>query len=183
MKRFTLSVILVGLLVAACSSGASPTSAPTAVASASVAATTTAAPKTAPSPTPEAVTAAVAFDGKSCTYTGPTDLARGSEVTFSLVTTPAAHDGLMGGGLAVAGVADGTTEEQTVNYMETHPASVAPPFAIDLGRVALLAVQDADQGETITEPMYDNLYAVYVATPPDKTDKGYFCTLLRVFDR
>ena len=183
MKRFTLSLVSVGLLVAACSAGASPTSTPTAIPPASRATTTTAPPTGAPSPTPQAVTAAVAFDGKACTYAGPTDLARGSEVTFSLVNTPAARVGSIGGGLVVGAIADGTTQEQVVKDTEAGPASVAPPYFLNPAAIDPLYPQLADKGDTVTVPMTGNLYFVGVATSPTETNKMYFCTLLKVFDR
>ena len=183
MKRFTLSLILVGLLVVACSAGSSPTSTPTAIPSASPATTTTAPPTSAPSPTPQAVTAALAFDGKACTYAGPTDLARGSEVTFSLVNTAAALVGSIGGGLAVMAIADGTTREQILKDVETHAATDPPSWVLNPKGVVPLYPQQAGKGETVTVTMNGNLYFVGVATSPDETNKMYFCTLLKVFDR
>lgn len=183
MKRFTLSLLLVGLLVAACSAGASPTSTPTAIPTASHATTTTAPPTSAPSPIPQAVTAAVAFDGKACTYAGPTDLARGSEVTFSFVNTSAARVGSIGGGLVVGAIADGTTREQVVKDTETRAADDPPTYFLNPAGINPLYPQLADEGETVTVSMNGNLYFVGVATSPTETNKMYFCTVLKVFDR
>ena len=183
MKRFTRSLFLVVPLVAACSAGASPTSTPTAISIASHATTTTAPPTSAPSPTPQAVTAAVTFDGKACTYAGPTDLARGSQVTFSLVNTPAARIGSIGGALVVSAIADGTTREQAVKDTETHAADNPPAYFRNPAAIMPLYPQQADKGETLTLPMDGNLYFVGVSTSPSETNKMYFCTLLKVFDR
>ena len=185
MKRFTLLLILVGLLVPACSSGATPTSTPAVVPTASPA-RITAAPTAASSPTPEAVTAAVSFDGTSCTYTGPTDVPFGSAMTFSLVNTPAALVNSIGAALVVVPVNDGTTAEQIVTYFATHkatdPNTLMPSFAIN--PLPLIGpLYPTDPAKTLTGRMLANLYAVYVATAPNETDKGYFCTLLKVFDR
>ncbi len=183
MKRFTLTLVLVGLVVAACTAGASPTSTATAIPSASQA-TATAAPPTSPaSPTPQAVTAAVAFDGKACTYAGPTDLARGSEVTFSLVNTAAARVNSRGGALVVGAIADGTTREQIVKDAETGPADQVPPYFLNPEGIMPLYPEQADKGETVTIAMNANLYFVGVGTAPEETNKMYVCTLLKVFDR
>lgn len=183
MKRFTLSLILVALLVGACAAGASPTSAPTTIPTASPAAPIKATPTTAPSPTPQAVTAAASFDGKVCTYVGPTDLARGSQVTFSLVNTPAALRGSAGAALAIGAVVDGTTLEDAVKFSATHPATEAPPFALDPLDLAVLYPAEANKGHTVIAAMKANLYLVYAATSPTDTNKSYPCVLLKVFDR
>jgi hypothetical protein len=99
-------------------------------------------------------------------------------VKFSLTNTPAALVGSVGGVLAVAAVNPGTTRDEVVTYMETHPASNVPPFAIRPLRVITLGQEDAAQGKTLNVTVTFELYGVYVATSPGEGDKGYFCALL-----
>jgi hypothetical protein len=85
MKRFMTLVAVAALAVGACGAGASPTPTP---------ATPTAAPTATPapsaSPTAGSVTVHVTFDGKTCTYAGPSVVMEGTNLLWTFENTPAA---------------------------------------------------------------------------------------------
>lgn len=188
MRRITATIGALALVVAACSGSASPspTLAPT-----TPAPTATPAPSTAaPSASPVAqLTAAVTFDGKACTYAGPSVIPRGAAVTFSLTNTAAATaDGLAGGYLLVMPVRDGTTWETIVAYLKDHHVAEIPDWARISGvaddgtaEAQIMYPAAVQAGDTMKVVMTRNLYYVMCGTPPP-ADRGFPAVLLKVRD-
>ncbi len=187
MGRLTATLGALVLVVAACSGSASPAATPVPATPTPVVATP--APVTpAPTATPVAISAAVTWDGQTCTYAGPTVIPRGAVVTFKMTSTPAALKGLRGGGLFVMPVLDGTTWEQVLAAREKadgtrahtsdEPSWVFLPGGVGDSEVQILYPESANAGETLTTVMTRNTYFVMCGTP--ENDYGYPAILLKV---
>ena len=194
MGRLTTSIAMLGLLVAACGAAATPTATPaTPAPEVTPAPVVTAGPATtpptlgpvtaAPTATPIAISAAVAFDGQACTYSGPRDIPRGASMTLSLANTPAATKGSRGAGLVLMRVADGTTWDQAVQSATTYPLNGYVPAWVEQSEVESLSPERAATGNTLRHTMAGNLYYVMCATAPEETDRSYPGALLKVFDQ
>jgi hypothetical protein len=127
MKRCTALVAALALVTAGCRAATTPT--PTAtLATRAPAPTTTPAPAApAPSSAARLIPATVTFDGSTCTYAGPTVVPTGSVIEWTLVNTPAALDGSIGGAILAFPVKPGTTWEDVVAYHATNDSLFDPP--------------------------------------------------------
>ena len=127
MKRCTALMAALALVAAACGASATPT--PTAAPATPAPAPTTAPARATPAPTSTArfIPATVTFDGTSCSYTGPAVVPIGSVIEWTLVNTPAALDGSIGGGILVHPVRLGTTWEDVLAWHAKHPSLLDPP--------------------------------------------------------
>ena len=144
-----------------------------------------------------AISAAVTFDGQTCTYAGPPVIPRGTAVTFTLVNTPAWEKGSLGAGLLVTPVLDGTSWEQVLAYAETHhvfpfpewmriPGTGFDRYGVGeegLGEALSLVPDEGRVDTTGTTVMTRNLYVVVCNTHPDEGQKPYPAILLKVLDR
>jgi hypothetical protein len=186
MRRITTILGAMALAVAACA-GTSPTPTPNPATPTPV--QPTAAPVTvAPQATLLPISAAVTFDGKTCTYSGPTVIPRDAAITFTMTNTPAALQGSVGAALIVGPVVDGTTWQQILDYMATNPVSKEPDWVFLPGigdRAAqILYPESAAAGTTMrVVPTMELDYLVICGTPPDETDKGYPAILLHVLPK
>jgi hypothetical protein len=123
-----------------------------------------------PSPTPAAVLipVTVSFDGVTCTYAGPKVVPIGSAIEWTLVNTPAALDGSIGGGLLVSPVAFGTTWEDVAAWTAEHGSLFeAPPFLRNDAQI--WTPEDAAAGvpmRTLVEP-YPELVLCFNAEGDD----------------
>ncbi len=198
MRRFTTLIGALVLVVAACGGSASPTATPGPATATPVAATPAATPATpAPTATPAAISAAVTFDGQTCTYAGPPVIPRGASVTFTLVNTPAWEKGSLGAALLVAPVRDGTTWEQVLAYAATQDVFPVPQWMLipgtgvgpygaqedGLGEALPLVPDGKRMDQTGTTVMTRDLYVVLCNTHPDEGQRPYPAILLTVLDR
>jgi len=195
MGRLTAAIAMLGLLVAACGAAAAPaassatpapvsTATPAPVSTATPAPVSTAAPVTAePTATPLELSAAIAFDGQTCTYAGPKEIPHGASMTFSLANTPAATKGSRGAALVVTRVVDGTTWDQVVKDAKTSSAQYIPSWVILQGMIGEMTPESAAAGKTLKGVMTGNLYFVGCATAPEETDRMFPGVLLQVVDQ
>jgi hypothetical protein len=195
MARSTAFIAGLALLLAACGAGASSTATPAPVTPAPVTARPTVPPTPvvtpAPAPTPAPIAVAVTFDGKTCTYAGPTSVPVGTTMVWSLTNTPAALKNSVGSGLMVLPVVNGTTWDEIVAYTAANKASNPPPwsmvpgtgsqFGVDgLGEAKVLYPEDVAAGDTLSTLLTRNAYYVGCHTSPTETDHAYPALLLRV---
>lgn len=118
---------LVALSLAACTTGGSPSpSVAPATVTPTEATSAVPSPAAAKSPAAEALQLAAAFDGSTCSYTGPSVIPDGTLTKFSY----AAADGAEPSALIVVPVVPGTTWEQIVQAAE-RPFSDVPDFVLD----------------------------------------------------
>ncbi len=191
MGRFTTLIGALTLVVAACGGAASPsaTSAPAAATPATATATpapavvTTAPTAPAPAPTAAPTAVKVTFDGKTCTYAGPSTVPSGSTLVWTFDNTPLPIDGY-GSGLAVAPVVDGTTWEQILAYLAAEPrASVVPPWLklpdVGEGEIKILFDTPAASGATLQVRLTRDAYFVTCNTNMDGGDKAFPAILLK----
>lgn len=186
MGRLTVLIAMVVLVVTACTgagSQATPEPATAGPATATPAAKTpvpaTATP-TATATTPIAVS--VAWDGKTCSYTGPTVVPEGSTMVWKLTNSPEL-DMWTWAGLLVGPVVDGTTWETILK--DPGKVSVSPQWAILPGgvgtdEVRVLQPGDARMGKTMETRLTRNAYAVACAQSPQGTDKAFPAALIKV---
>lgn len=128
MGRLTTLIAALALLVAACTGTPVATSSSAATATHPPAPTTTPAPATlAPSSTGRLIPATITFDGSTCQYAGPTVVPSGSVIEWTLVNTPAALKGSIGGAILVCHVFGGTSWEDILAYNAEHPSLYDPP--------------------------------------------------------
>ncbi len=201
MGRLMTSVAAVALLASACGSAAT-SAAPSAAAPAP---TATAAPATA-TPTPAASATAIAvkvtFDGKTCTYAGPSVVPSGAVLDWSMENTPEAFKSTKGAGLIVLPVAEGTSWDEIVGYTSTHKSSEIPDWALvpgsgayngvdGLGEMKMMVpvypqigadgtVEYVNSGQTMTTTLTRAAYYVGCHTSEEDTDWAYPGALLQV---
>jgi hypothetical protein len=181
MRRFTTLFGAVALAIAACGGAASPTPIPTPAATAAPVTPTPAA-----SPSPAAfIQAKVTFDGKTCTYAGPTTVPHGSTLVFTMENTPAASADAAA--LLVLPVLDGTSWEQVVADTAKLKQTDVPAWAVipgagsdGLAEVEILYPTSAALGTILTTEMTRNTYYVGCGTTPEKTNKAFPALLLKV---
>ena len=179
------SVSLIGtlvLVVAACSGTASPTA--TSLPATSAPAVTPTPVTPAPTATHIALSAAATFDGKTCTYAGPTVIPRDAEMSFKLTNTPAALKGSRGAGLYVVPVVDGTTWQQIrADMAPSRKANDVPNWAYlpDVGvmEAVILPPNDAAAGNALTVTMKRDLYFIMCVLPPDEGEWTFPAVLLQ----
>lgn len=127
MGRLTIAMTALALVAAACGSDAAPAStrAPETLAPAP---TMTPAPAASePSSAARLIPATVTFDGSTCTYAGPTVVPTGSVIEWTLINTPAALDGSIGGAILVFPVKPGTSWEDVVAFRAKNDSLFDPP--------------------------------------------------------
>ena len=185
MRRSLTIIGTLVLVVAACSGTASPAVTP--VPATPTPAATPAPLTPAPTTTPVALSAAVTFDGKTCTYAGPTVIPRGTEVAFTLNDTPAALKNSRGAALYVVPVVDGTTWDQILAYSKAHrKASDYPDWAVlpDVGinEAVILYPESAVAGDALTVAMTRNLYDIMCVLVPEEGEWTFPAVLLQVMD-
>ena len=183
MGRVTAMIGALALVVAACSGSAAPAATPTPAAPTPSATPAQVTP--APSATPVALSAAVTFDGKTCTYVGPSVVPRGSVVSFTLSNNPALT-GAKRAELLIGPALAGTTWEQVVAYANTHKASEPAPWAympdgVGIMESAILSPDQAAHGGSLPMAMTRSIYFVMCAVGPDP-DKAYPAIMLKVLD-
>ncbi len=186
MGRFKALIGVVALVVTGCAGAASP------AASQGLATQTpgvaSAAPS-APEPTPTAVIipVQVTFDGKTCTYAGPSTVPAGTTLEWTFANTPLAIDGY-GSGLFVAPVVDGTTWEQILSDLASEPrASVVPDWLKIPGLpggpyqlIASLYDDSAAAGITLKTTLARDAYYVGCNTNPEGGDRAFPAILIKV---
>jgi hypothetical protein len=185
-------VAALAVTVAACSagSGASTEVAPTpAPATAAAVATTAPAPATpepsaTPAESPVEVPVAVVWDGKDCTYTGPTDIPRGARMTFTMTNTPTALKGSVGAALVFFHVDDGITAADFDAWTAKHPrGSAIPPWVDKTELLGPLYPESAATGETMSWAMTSNEYMVICAISPNEGEAVHLASILTIKDR
>ena len=183
MGRLTTLIWALVLVVAACGGAASPPATP-APATSTPAAATAAPTATVPTATAAQIAVQVTFDGKTCTYAGPSTVPAGSTLVWTYANTPLPIDGY-GSGLFVAPVADGTTWEQILAYLAGEPrASVVPPWLklpdVGEGEVKALFDDSAAAGDTLQVKLTRDAYYVGCNTNLAGGDKAFPAILLQV---
>lgn len=190
MGRFTTLIGSLALVVAACGEAASPAATPApatpAPATAKPVAATPAPTGPAPTATAELIAVKVSFDGKTCTYAGPSTVPTGSTLEWTFANTPlpvAAYVSV----LVVAPVVDGTTWEQILAYLADEPrASVVPPWlklpgvaAGGQAEIAGLLDDSAASGRTLKTTLARDAYYIGCNTSPEGGDKAFPAILLK----
>lgn len=127
MRRLTVLFAALALLAAACAGAPVPASPSAALATATPAPATPAPATPAPSSAARLIRATVTFDGTTCSYAGPTVVPIGSVIEWTLVNTPTALDGSIGGGILVHPVHQGTMWEDVLAWHAKHPSLLDPP--------------------------------------------------------
>lgn len=196
--QIVIAVMLLGT-VGCASAETTVTSAPAATAVPATASTPAApAPTAAQAMTPKPVAVAtpsatpgveigaqVAWDGKTCTYTGPTDIPRGAHMTFSMTNTPAALEGGRdGAALLFFRVDDGITAADFDAWNTQHPkTSDVPPWVDQSELIGPLYPDGAARGWTMSHVMNASTYGVICAESPKDGDKAHLATVIEVKDR
>jgi hypothetical protein len=183
-------VAALAVTVAACSAGSGSATEPAvtpdpATAAAAVTAAPTKAPAT-PEPSASAVEipVAVVWDGKACTYTGPTDIPRGAQMTFTMTNTPEAMKGSIGAALVFFHVDDGITAADFDAWVAKHPrGSDIPPWVDKAEIIGPLYPESAATGETMSHVMTSNEYMVTCGMSPKEGEAMHLATILTVKDR
>jgi len=112
---------------------------------------------------------------------------RNAELSFTLTNTPAALKGSHGAALEVVPVVDGTTWEQVLARLKTHPkTSDIPDWAnlpdVGISEVVILYPASAAAGDTMQVTMKRNLYLVMCSLPPEEGERGFPAILLQTMD-
>ena len=106
----------------------------------------------------EEIETSVIFDGESCTYLGPAALPEGEQLTFELEPSPETDRVA----LVVAGIDEGTSWDDVVDWSSTHTGQDVPTWANERFHVRFGA-----------GPLYINLetgsYVVQCVTSPSDT--------------
>jgi hypothetical protein len=181
MGRLSTLIIAMILVAAACTgSGATDPSSPATTPTPSPSVAT--APTPTPSATPKAFTAAVAFDGQVCTYSGPLVLPRASLLTVMLTNTPDALKGSSGAALVVLHVQPGTTWDRILHDVDEVPAdSDLLPEWVDPTSIYYLYPWQAATGGLVAMLVHDR-YLVGCATAPEDTNRVYPATLIQTLE-
>ena len=108
--------------------------------------------------------AEVTFDGTRCSYTGPTEVAEGTEAVFGFTGT---------GGLTLARLAPGVTWEQVERASVNYPPSDPPSWVTG-------AQNEIGSGTLRAGALDEGLYFVGCATGPTSGDKMFPAVMLRV---
>ncbi len=171
MRRLAIVSGIVTVMLAACSSGATP--APTQLADATVAPVPTVTVAIPASPAPTATHApidvAVVFDGSTCGYAGPAVIPSGTTVRFAFQRPESVDVALV-----VVRVDPGTTWEQAKDWADTHTGDQPPGFV--LGDVYIL-YPDSIPPLTMA-PVAAATYQVGCITPPQTTNKMHPAALI-----
>lgn len=190
MGRMITLVAALAVTVAACSAGASSstrpaaTPAPAATEAAATEAATKAPAATEPSASPVEIPVAVVWDGKACTYTGPTDIPRGARMTFTMTNTPEAMEGSVGAALLFMHVDDGITAADFDAWMAKHPrGSEIPPWVDQMELIGPLYPEGAAAGDTMSHVMTSNEYVVVCGRSPNEGEAMHLATILNIKDR
>ncbi|HSG87050.1 MAG TPA: hypothetical protein VLA23_11990 [Candidatus Limnocylindrales bacterium] len=164
----TTRMLLGGLLalsLAACTGGTSPSPSEDPSVAPSVA------PSTEPSPmasqAAEPLALSVAFDGETCTYTGPWVVPDGTLAEFSYTADAPTEPSI----LVVMAALPGATWEQILRDAETRPGSEMPDY---ISQLAFVSVESGDSALfTIRSALREQQFAGYLvgcATAP--ADEG-----------
>jgi hypothetical protein len=190
MGRMIILVAALAVTVAACSAGRGSATGPAVTpAPATAQATMKAAPMKVPatpepSATPVEIPVAVVWDGKDCTYTGPTDIPRGARMTFTMTNTPQAMKGSVGAALVFFHVDDGITAADSDAWTAKHPrGSDVPPWVDQVELIGPLYPESAATGETMSHVMTSNEYMVVCAMSPNEGEAVHLATILNIKDR
>ena len=183
MGRLTTLIWALVLVVAACGGAASPPATP-APATATPAAATAAPTTPGPTATAAQIAVQVTFDGKNCTYAGPSTVPAGAVLVWTYANTPPAVEGY-GSALVVAPVVDGTTWEQILVYLAGESrASVVPDWLTipeaGQGEIKLLFDDSAAAGGTLQVKLTRDAYYVGCNTNVAGGDKAFPALLLQV---
>lgn len=187
MGRFTTLIGALALVVAACGGAASPSATRAPAAATSAAAVVTPAPATAaPATTTAPLAVQVSFDGKTCTYSGPSTVPTGSTLEWTFASTPLTTPDSTTV-LVVAPVVDGTTWEQILAYLaDEGRASVFPdwlkiPGVANYGQAEALGLfgDIAAAGLTLKTTLSRDAYYVGCNTSPEGGDKAFPAILLK----
>lgn len=178
MGRFTSLIAVVAVAAAACAGTGSPATADQATPDQATAtpAATSLAPATSSPAAPAPIAVNVAFDGTTCSYTGPTVVPSGSTLVWTLRNAPEL-DMWTGSTLGVEAVVDGTTWDQVLSG--SHKTSVAPPWVI-LEDERLLWFNDANKGMMMETTMTRSAYLVVCFQSPQGADTSFPAALIRV---
>jgi hypothetical protein len=110
--------------------------------------------------------ARVTFDGTRCAYTGPTEVAAGTQGVFR-------YTGAAGTGMTLVSVEDGTTWEALMQAAETVPASEPPAWATS-------GQSQVGSGTLRAGALGEGLYFVGCASSPNGTDRMFPAVMIRV---
>ena len=190
MGRMITLVAALAVTVAACSAGSGSVTEPAVTpAPAAAEAAATVSPSKAPatleaSVAPVEIPVAVVWDGKDCTFTGPTDIPRGARMTFTMTNTPKAMEGSVGAALIFFHVDDGITVADFDAWKAEHPlGSQIPPWVDQMELVGPLYPEGAAAGDTMSHVMTANEYMVVCGMPPKEGEEMHLATILTIKDR
>jgi hypothetical protein len=190
MGRMITLVAALAVTVAACSAGSGPATPPAVTPAPTTAAVAPTESPTQPPATPEPsasaveIPVAVVWDGKDCTYTGPTDIPRGARMTFTMTNTPKAMDGSVGAALLFMHVDDGITASDFDAWMAKHPrGSDIPPWVDQMELIGPLYPEGAAAGDTMSHVMTSNEYIVVCGRSPNEGESMHLATILTIKDR
>ena len=164
--------------------GPAVTPAPTAAVAAPTEAPTNEPATLEPSAAAVEIPVAVVWDGKDCTYTGPSDIPRGARMTFTMTNTPKAMEGSVGAALLFMHVDDGITASDFDAWTAEHPrGSQIPPWVDQMELIGPLYPEGAAAGDTMSHVMTSNQYAVVCAMSPADGEAIHLASLLNIKDR
>ena len=180
MKGITLLVAAMALATVACGGGSSA-SAPAATDTTPAAETVPPAVTTAPAATPQPeATAAMTWDGTTCTYAGPTVVPQGTRLTVALTNT----EGSMSGGRDGAAfllmkVDDGITQQDFEAWGKDHPKGSDVPPWVDQISVQIVYPEQVKEGvDLVARQLNASRFILACGESPKDGEAMHFGTIL-----